>query len=204
MDTQRLILLFIFGFSILMLWEAWEREHRPKPAPAPITQPAAPAAPQAKTAASDSAPGQIASTSGPAEPGETVRITTDLVIAEVDTRDGTPEGNRNTVAETFGAQSFTGFSVYTEEHKYQKVQPSDLDKGKADHVKEAKDGWLGLVQHYFVSAWIEPQGMLRDYVTEKRQDGTYAGRVLVPVSLAPGAESKDEVELYTGTQHKRR
>src|SRR5438067_4000814 len=89
MDTQRLILLFIFGFSILMLWEAWEREHRPKPAPAPITQPAAPAAPQAKTAASDSAPGQIASTSGPAEPGETVRITTDLVIAEIDTRGGT-------------------------------------------------------------------------------------------------------------------
>ena len=89
MDTQRLILLFIFGFSILMLWEAWEREHRPKPAPAPITQPAAPAAPQAKTAASDSAPGQIASTSGPAEPGETIRITTDLVIAEVDTRGGT-------------------------------------------------------------------------------------------------------------------
>jgi YidC/Oxa1 family membrane protein insertase len=32
MDTQRLILLFIFGFSVLMLWEAWEREHRPKPA----------------------------------------------------------------------------------------------------------------------------------------------------------------------------
>ena len=320
MDTQRLILLFIFGFSILMLWEAWEREHRPKPAPAAITQPAAPAAPQAKAPASVAAPGQIASTSGPAEPGETIRITTDLVIAEVDTRggtlkrlellkhkdstdpdknfvlispahqyeaqsglageggpnhrtlwkaepgprtlaagadavelrlsaegkdgvqvrkifkfqrnsyvvdvtlelrngggapvntyayfqlthDGKPEGNRNTVAETFGAQSFTGFSVYTEEHKYQKVHPSDLDKGKADHVKEAKDGWLGLVQHYFVSAWIEPQGMLRDYVTEKRQDGTYAGRVLVPVSLAPGAESKVEVQLYAGPQEKRR
>ena len=320
MDTQRLILLFIFGFSILMLWEAWEREHRPKPAPAAITQPAAPAEPQAKAPVSVAAPGQIASTSGPAEPGETIRITTDLVIAEVDTRggtlkrlellkhkdssdpdknfvlispahqyeaqsglageggpnhrslwkaepgprtlaagadavelrlsaegkdgvqvrkifkfqrnsyvvdvtlelrngggalvntyayfqlthDGKPEGNRNTVAETFGAQSFTGFSVYTEEHKYQKVHPSDLDKGKAEHVKEAKDGWLGLVQHYFVSAWIEPQGMLRDYVTEKRQDGTYAGRVLVPVSLAPGAENKVEVQLYAGPQEKRR
>jgi len=29
MDTQRLILLFIFGFSLLMLWEAWDKEHRP-------------------------------------------------------------------------------------------------------------------------------------------------------------------------------
>src|SRR3954469_21921034 len=89
MDTQRLILLFIFGFSILMLWEAWEREHRPKPVPAAITQPAAPLAPQAKAADTGPSPGQIASTSGPAEPGETIRITTDLVIAEVDTRGGT-------------------------------------------------------------------------------------------------------------------
>jgi len=49
-DTQRLILLFIFGFSVLMLWEAWERDHRPKPAAVPVTQgapvPAAPAGAQ--------------------------------------------------------------------------------------------------------------------------------------------------------------
>jgi YidC/Oxa1 family membrane protein insertase len=319
MDTQRLILLFIFGFSVLMLWEAWEREHRPKPSAAPIVQPAAPGAPQSKAAPSASASGQVAP-SGPAEPGETIRITTDLVIADIDTRgatvkrlellrhkdsndpeknlvlispahqyeaqsglareggpnhrslwkaqpgprtlapgsesvelrlsaegkdgieahkvftfhrnsygvdvtlelrngggaamntyayfqlthDGKPEGNRNSVAETFGAQSFTGFAVYTDEHKFQKVAPADLDKGKADHVKEAKDGWLALVQHYFVSAWIEPRGVPRDYVTEKRQDGTYAGRILVPVSLAPGAATEVKVELYAGPQEKRR
>ncbi len=87
MDTQRLILLFIFGFSVLMLWEAWERENRPKAPAAPLTQPAAPAAPQAK-GPSGSPSGQIAAT-GAAEPGETIRITTDLVIAEIDTRGGT-------------------------------------------------------------------------------------------------------------------
>src|SRR4029077_8903749 len=92
MDVQRLILLFIFGFSVLMLWEAWEREHRPKPAAVPIAQtapqPGAPAdASQAKAALSSPSTGQIAAT-GPAEPGETIRITTDLVIAEIDTRGG--------------------------------------------------------------------------------------------------------------------
>src|SRR5206468_12275964 len=80
------------------------------------------------------------------------------------THDGKPEGNRNSVAETFGAQSFTGFAVYSEEHKYQKVPPADLDKGKADYVKQAKDGWLALVQHYFVSAWLAPAGAQRDYL----------------------------------------
>jgi YidC/Oxa1 family membrane protein insertase len=319
MDTQRLILLFIFGFSVLMLWEAWEREHRPKVPVAAVAPPTAPAATQTKAPPSGSTAGQVAAT-GPAEPGETIRITTDLVIAEIDTRggtlkrlellrhkdssdpeknfvlispahqyeaqsglageagpnhrslwkaepgprtlaqgvgsialrlsaqgkdgidvqkvftfhrdsyvvdvamqlrngggaavntyayfqfthDGKPEGNRNTVAETFGAQSFTGFAIYTDEHKFQKVPPTDLDKGKQDHVREAKDGWLALVQHYFVSAWIEPQGGVRDYVTEKRQDGTYAGRVLVPVNLAPGATAEAKVELYAGPQEKRR
>jgi len=38
MDTQRLILLFIFSFSLLMLWEAWDKQGRPKP---PATPPSA-------------------------------------------------------------------------------------------------------------------------------------------------------------------
>jgi YidC/Oxa1 family membrane protein insertase len=318
MDTQRLILLFIFGFSVLMLWEAWDREHRPKPPAVQATQPVVPA--PAKTPSLALPPGQIAP-SGPTETaGEVIRITTDLVIAEIDSRgatlkrlellrhkdsndpdknfvlispahqyeaqtglageggpnhrslwrvepgsrtlapgadsvelrltaqgrdglevektftfkrnnyvvdvslqvrnggsaplatyayfqlthDGKPEGNRNTVAETFGAQSFTGFAVYSDERKFEKVHPSDLDKGKADFIKQAKDGWLAFVQHYFVSAWLGPQGLPRDYVMEKRQDGTYAARLLVPVSLAPGASGKVSVPLYAGPQEKRR
>ena len=35
MDTQRLILFFVFSFSLLLLWEAWQRENRPPPPPAP-------------------------------------------------------------------------------------------------------------------------------------------------------------------------
>ena len=88
------------------------------------------------------------------------------------THDGKPDLNPNTVAETFGAQSFIGFAVYTDEHKYQKVHGADIDKGKAEYAKQANNGWLAFVQHYFVSAWLPPQGVTRDYITEKRQDGT--------------------------------
>src|SRR5258706_15065257 len=59
MDTQRLILLFIFGFSVLMLWEAWDREHRPKPPPAPIAQPAVPVPGKGAAKVSPAAPGPI-------------------------------------------------------------------------------------------------------------------------------------------------
>ena len=120
------------------------------------------------------------------------------------THDGKPETNTNTVAETFGAQSFIGFAVYTDEHKFEKVYPSDLDKGKAEHVKQASNGWLAFVQHYFVSAWLAPQGLPRDYLTERRQDGTYAARAMVPLSVAPGASSTVKVPLYVGPQEQRR
>ena len=120
------------------------------------------------------------------------------------THDGKPETNTNTVAETFGAQSFIGFAVYTEERKFEKVHPSDLDKGKTDHVKQATNGWLAFVQHYFVSAWLPPEGLARDYVAEKRPDGSYAARAMVPLNVAPGAAAAVKVALYVGPQEQRR
>src|SRR5262245_28309678 len=92
MDTQRLILLFIFGFSVLMLWEAWQKETRPKPAPAAVQQgvpaPGVPA-PAKPAAAAPAAPGAVPSAAAPAAQGEIVRVRTDLLVAEIDTVGGT-------------------------------------------------------------------------------------------------------------------
>jgi YidC/Oxa1 family membrane protein insertase len=120
------------------------------------------------------------------------------------THDGKPETNTNTVAETFGAQSFIGFAVYTDERKFEKIYLPDLDKGKTDHVKQATNGWVAFVQHYFVSAWLPPHGLQRDYVAEKRPDGVYAGRVMMPLSVAPGENTAVKVPLYAGPQEQRR
>ena len=277
MDTQRLILLFIFGFSVLMLWEAWEREHRPKPAasaPAsasPQQSVPSPAAPAKPAADAPKAPAAAVPATAPAAKGEAVRVATDLFVAEIDTlgatlrrfellkhkdavdptknlvlfgpehkyeaqsgltREGGPnhltlwtvEGNdfalqpgtdavqvrfkaqgrdgvtaektytfkrdsyvvdvtldiRNQgpaavtpyayfqlthdgkgssslskVAETFGAQSFIGFGVYTADKAFEKVHPSDLDKAKFE--RRADSGWIAFVQHYFVTAWLPPE-----------------------------------------------
>src|SRR5699024_4844067 len=55
-------------------------------------------------------------------------------------------------------RTFTGPALYSDEDKYQKVKFSDVDKGKAKYTKEADNGWIGMVQHYFASAWVPPQG----------------------------------------------
>jgi YidC/Oxa1 family membrane protein insertase len=323
MDTQRLILLFIFGFSVLMLWEAWDREHRPKPPAVQATQqqsvpsatPAAPTAPGAPA----KAPAAAVPAAETAAKGEIVRVSTDLVVAEIDTRgatlkrlellkhkdttdptknlvlfgpdhkyeaqsglireggpnhltlwstsgkefalepgkdavqvrfrgegrdgvsvekvytfkrdsyvvdialeirnqgsapvtpyayfqfthDGKAATNVSKVAETFGAQSFIGFGIYTNEKAYEKIQLSDLDKAKFE--RRADSGWLAFVQHYFVCAWLPPDKLQRDYGALRRNDGAYSGNVVLsPGALAAGGSGETKLALYAGPQEQRR
>jgi len=121
------------------------------------------------------------------------------------THDGKSSADANAIASTFGAQSFNGFAIYTEEKKFQKVELTDIDKGKADFVRQGSDGWLAYVQHYFVSAWLPEAKVAREYAVEKRADGVYAGRALVSAgSIAPGASATVAVPLYAGPQEQRR
>ncbi len=331
MDTQRLVLFFVFSFSLLLLWDAWEKHNRPKPVPVQAQSGSvvpAPAAPASKpAAAAPQVPGQPATTPAVVAPqaaaatGEKIQIRTDLLLVEIDTAGGTlkrvellkhkdtvdekknfsllgpefayeaqsgiaGEGGPNhrslwrllpgartlepgqaslevrlaaqgrdglavekvytfrpdsyiidvafevrnngaapaspfayfqlthngklpaggdSLAQSFGAQSFFGFAVYTEEKKFQKIALSDLDKGKPDHVRQAKDGWLAFVQHYFVAGWLPAPGAGRDYAMEKRQDGSYAARVMLPsAAIAPGASAKLSAPLFVGPQEQRR
>ena len=88
MDTQRLILFFIFSFSLLLLWDAWEKQGRPKPVPAPAAQtvPAVPipVKPAAPSAAGITQPASVPA-AAPTAKGETLRVQTDLLVAEIDT-----------------------------------------------------------------------------------------------------------------------
>ncbi len=121
------------------------------------------------------------------------------------THDGKQAAGSSSLAQSFGAQSFNGFAQYTEERKFEKVQYSDIDKGKVDHAKQSNDGWIAFVQHYFVAAWVPVANGPRDFVVEKRPDGIYSGRVVLPVAaLAPGATAKVTAPLYAGPQEQRR
>jgi YidC/Oxa1 family membrane protein insertase len=91
-------------------------------------------------------------------------------------RDGKPPEEEASPTNPFsGVTTFFGPAVFTGEKKFQKVDFSAIDKGKADHVKEARDGWIGIVQHYFVGAWLAPRpareadGRFRAEATEKRE-----------------------------------
>lgn len=131
---------------------------------------------------------------------ETVQNTSDAVLNPVVYRQLTRD-NHSPPGDTFFYQTFAGPVIYTDEQKFQKIDYEDIIDGSAEHASSAKDGWIGLIQHYFASAWIPQPGLQREYYTQK------AGADLVSVGykqalepLAPGASLTTEVQLYVGPQ----
>jgi YidC/Oxa1 family membrane protein insertase len=97
--------------------------------------------------------------------------------------------------------TYTGPAVYTDKEKFQKIAFGDIDKGKQNHPKTANDGWIGIVQHYFLGAWLPKEGAPREYYTRQVQPGLYSAGVIVPVgSIAPGATATVSMPLYAGPQ----
>ncbi len=100
--------------------------------------------------------------------------------------------------------TYTGPVVYTAEEKFQKVSFSDIEKGKASYAKSADDGWVGIIQHYFVTAWIPQQGAQRDYYARKVDTNLYSVGIKEPLgTLAPDATTSVESQLLVGPQKQR-
>jgi YidC/Oxa1 family membrane protein insertase len=100
--------------------------------------------------------------------------------------------------------TFTGPALYTDVGKFQKVTFEDISKGKTEFVREAKDGWIGLVQHHFVSAWVTTDptdASLREFYTRAVGDNEYSAGMIFPViKLNPGEEKTVSMRLYAGPQ----
>ena len=117
-------------------------------------------------------------------------------------RDGNPPEGESTGNNPFtGVVTFTGPAVYTDLKKYQKVNFSDIDKNKQDIVKESTDGWVAMVQHYFVSAWLPSTGVKREFFTQRVTDKLYSAGVIIPVGVVnAGDMGSISVPLYVGPQ----
>jgi YidC/Oxa1 family membrane protein insertase len=97
--------------------------------------------------------------------------------------------------------TFTGPVVYTAEKKYQKAEFSDIEKNKAEFVKETSAGYIAMVQHYFGSAWLLADGQKRENYMSKIKDNHYrVGMILSPMTVAPGGTQSTETRLFIGPQ----
>ena len=103
--------------------------------------------------------------------------------------------------ESFFIHSYTGPAFYTDAEKFKKVTFKDIQSGKADFEKTADNGWVGMVQHHFVAAWLPENGVKREYYTRALGDGLYsAGVIVAEGTLEPGQQKTFTVPLYAGPQ----
>ncbi|WP_050476319.1 membrane protein insertase YidC [Herbaspirillum rhizosphaerae] len=111
-------------------------------------------------------------------------------------RDGNKPGG-----ESHFYSTFTGPAVYTDAEKFQKLTFEKIEEGKEQHANKSDNGWIALVQHYFVSAFIPPEKAQRDIFTKKIGTNLYAvGNILPLGTVAPGASVTMDARLYSGPQ----
>ncbi|MBO7411782.1 MAG: membrane protein insertase YidC [Ottowia sp.] len=97
--------------------------------------------------------------------------------------------------------TFTGPAFYSADKKFQKVPFADIAKGSADFVHTASDGWVAMVQHYFASAWLPPEGTPRENFARHDGGELYSAGALLPVGdIAPGATRSVDTRLFAGPQ----
>jgi len=89
--------------------------------------------------------------------------------------------------------------------KFQKITFEEIEKGKAAYQKNSNDGWIAVIQHYFVTAWLPKNGTPREFYTHKLDGGLYAAGVIVPGgAIAAGATGTVSVPLYAGPEEQRK
>jgi YidC/Oxa1 family membrane protein insertase len=99
------------------------------------------------------------------------------------------------------APTFTGIGVFTDKEKFQKVTFEEISKGKIPYPRNTTDGWIALIQHYFLSAWLPEAGIAREFYTKRLSDNLYSAGLIIPSGvLETGRATRVPMRLYSGPQ----
>ncbi len=94
-------------------------------------------------------------------------------------------------------QTFTGAAISSPEKRYEKLGFDDLEETRLD--REITDGWVAMLQHYFVSALLPPRQETDHYYSKKLPDAVYLIGYYGPTAeAAPGEEVQFHHRFYAG------
>ncbi len=99
--------------------------------------------------------------------------------------------------------AYTGGAIYTPEDKYQKI---GLDEMAEKPLKrQVRGGWVAMLQHYFVGAWMPAPTALSEFYSDGYADGrrVIGYKALEPVTIAPGGQGTLSAQLYAGPKEQR-
>src|SRR5690349_11406675 len=113
------------------------------------------------------------------------------------------------VQSSMAPASFVGPVVYNDQDKFKKVDFAEIDKEAADpsrkpaYTHSTDNGWIGMIEHYFVAAWLPPDNekLPRQFYTTKLDNGLYtAGVRYADGTIPPGGTGVIQSRLYVGPQ----
>ncbi len=101
-------------------------------------------------------------------------------------------------AGSMGLQPYTGAALRTNEQRYKKVEFEDLQEKSFKEVIQG--GWIALVQHYFVTAWIPDPEQLNTYKLRKvkNQDLYLFGLTSSATQIPAGESGAIKFSYYAG------
>ena len=97
--------------------------------------------------------------------------------------------------------TFSGVEVFTEKDKLHKMSFEDIAKHKASYDQTATDGWVAVVQHYFLAAWLPKPGLSRELLVRNLDTAMLAAGIIEPMGrIEPGQTQTASCRLYMGPQ----
>ena len=94
--------------------------------------------------------------------------------------------------------TYSGGAIYTEEKKYEKIDLEHMrDKTLA---RDAEGGWVAMLQHYFLGAWLPGTKDNNQFYTSAQSGGLLAigYKTLTPTPVAAGGKATLGTHLYVG------
>jgi YidC/Oxa1 family membrane protein insertase len=99
-----------------------------------------------------------------------------------------------------GMRSYVGPTFSTEDSAYEKVKFGDLDDDKFSGSKIG--GWVAMLQHYFLTAWVPAANDNNNFYGQKGSNGDYyAGFQAPTVVVGPGESISAGAQLYVGPKN---
>jgi len=101
--------------------------------------------------------------------------------------------------------SYTGGAIYEEEEKYQKIDFKDMSKEKLDLT--TNNGWVGMLQHYFVGVWMPSEGSRTYFSTAGKQANPHyriGYKSETPVVIAAGQNGSLGTKVFLGSKEQSR
>ena len=100
--------------------------------------------------------------------------------------------------------SYTGGVIYTPDKRYEKIAFDDMTKKVL--ARDTEGGWVAMIQHYFVGAWLPAEKQALQFYTDTEGGNQFfiGYKTLAPVLIAPGAKATLSTRLYVGPKERHR